>query len=158
MELNELLKQFKRIEPDKDYSRRSLNLILYSAPARKPTLVDMLFKSAEFGAAIALAGLLIFVIAGGFSSTNIPSPLQLSNLDPAMLKAEAQAIDMQIQLVNLNYNEQGGSGVSGQNESTAPVASLSKKSSGALGSSLQNASGTASSSLSVDEALQWLSK
>ncbi|MDP2598365.1 MAG: hypothetical protein Q8P49_00875, partial [Candidatus Liptonbacteria bacterium] len=86
---------------------------------------------------------------------NIPAPLQISNLDPAMLKAEAQAIDIQIQLINLSYDAVNANAPSsGENESTPSVASPKKP----VSIIVEGPIDSTSTSLSIDEALQQLSK
>ncbi len=158
MELNELLKQFKNIEPDKGFSRRSLHLILYSMPARKSTAREIFLNSVEFAAAVALSGLFIFMVVGGLSSSNIPSPLQISSLNPSTLQAEAHAIDIQIELVNLNYNLGSIAGAT-SSESTPPVAHPSNgPASIVLPNSIPASSFTPTSTFSVDQALEQLSK
>jgi len=68
---------------------------------------------------MALAGLLLLLLFGGFSALRFLSPLPQS-LDPTTLKAEAQAIDIQIQLAALSYTQS-----SSTNESTPAVSSTS---------------------------------
>ncbi|HUZ92437.1 MAG TPA: hypothetical protein VNG29_00365 [Candidatus Paceibacterota bacterium] len=159
MDLDNIFKQLKSIEPDPAFKHKSLHLILHSAPAGKPTLREIIFKSVEFGAAIALAGVLIYTAVGGFSAPG-SSPLQISNFNPASLKAEAQAVDMQIQLVNLSYDT--GS-IVGATSSAASTPSVASPASGlpVLESPVtapSSPAATVTSSVSVDQALNALSQ
>ncbi len=99
----EQLKKLQAIQADKRFTERSRAMLIGT---RRPLRVwDIILKNIELGASVALAGILIIIIFGGFSAWKFLSPLKLSNLDTTGLKAEAQAIDMQIDLTNLNYNE-----------------------------------------------------
>ncbi len=102
MELLETLKQLKKIEADKDYTTKSRSLILGE---RKTTasFLNIFLNTIEIGASFALAGVLIFVILGGLSRVEVFKPLQITALDPATIKAEAEAIDIQIKLTDVNY-------------------------------------------------------
>ena len=62
-----------------------------------------LLANIESGASLATAGLCLFLIFAGFSLWKSFSPLGISRLDLAALRAEAQAIDIQIQLAGLEY-------------------------------------------------------
>jgi hypothetical protein len=62
-----------------------------------------LARSLEMGSAVVLTGLLLFLIVGGFSIWNTFSPFKLTSLDPTSLRAEAQAIDIQIRLTDIAY-------------------------------------------------------
>jgi hypothetical protein len=105
MKPEEILKQFKLIEADRDFVKKSRRLILISGHAPRMGFLGVVFRTIELGASVALVSLAIFMILGGFSSSRVLSPLQISNLDPNSIKAEAHAIDMQIELSNLNYKE-----------------------------------------------------
>ncbi|MDO8516443.1 MAG: hypothetical protein Q7S28_04275 [bacterium] len=106
MKLLTLLKQLHTIEPDKEYVARSRAHILATPRSpRRALLIEILMHSIESGSAIALAGLVLVAVVGGVSLMNQVSPLGLSSLDPAGLKAEADAVDIQIQLTDLNYRE-----------------------------------------------------
>lgn len=153
MNLFELLKQFKSLEPDPRYTEQSKRAILATAqsfgtsiPApRRVTLAA--FHIAETAAAVVFAGLFLLLITGSMSHVG---PVQLSVLNPNGLSAEAQAIDkMQIQLENLSYEE-----------SSAPAAAVSPRSAAALAtpSSPSDVTSTPSSTLSVTDALQQLSE
>ena len=120
----------------------------------------------ETGVAVSLAVFLILVIAGQFPATSYIAPVQLSVIDPATLHAEAQAIDMQIQLANLSYQESTTT-VNESTTATAPDAAVKPKFAATMlvGSSTATstpstvlASSTQTSTMSVDEALQQLSQ
>lgn len=105
MDIFKNLQSLKAIEPRKDFTIKSRSLILGEDRPMVATIWGIILKNVEMGASLALVGLLIFMILGGFSAWNFFAPLRISNLDPASLKAEAQAVDIQIQLTNLNYAE-----------------------------------------------------
>jgi len=109
MNLEELLKKFQSIEARKSYRERSRRLIIaHTKQTKVPrlTLAQILFRGLETGSSIVLAGLLILIIAGGFSVGRFLTPFRFSSLNPEGLKAEAEAIDIQIRLSDLTYNEQ----------------------------------------------------
>jgi hypothetical protein len=172
MNLFEILKQFKNIEPDADFSATSRRAILATEPASLPmTARRTIFRIIETGVAVALTGFFVLLITGAFSGSTIePTPYEAMN--PQSLHAEAQAIDMQIQLANLNYTESESSG-----ESTAPTAAggtattttvggilpvaplaSSTPAAATLGTGTATASSTATTTVSLDQALQALSE
>lgn len=161
MDLIDTIKKLKNIEADKGFTRTSRSLILNT---RRETKLNfnfwsLLLRSIELGASLALAGLLIFMTLGGFSAWRFLSPLQITaNLDPVSLRAEAQAIDIQIQLANLNYNE-GALGLK-SGESTPASIGQSKQGEGAAAAntSPKTENSSTTNALSVDEALQKLSE
>ncbi len=159
MNLNELLKQFKYIEADREYTRKSRSLILSAKHTARVSLADIFLKNVQLAASVALAGLLIFMIVGGFSAWRMFSPLQIANLDPVGLKAEAQAIDIQIQLANLNYGEAAlapaKSGESTPAITPAPAPAPKQETSAVTAPALQD---NATSAVSIDEALDKLSQ
>jgi hypothetical protein len=104
MELLELLKQFKNIEPDAGFTKRSRNLILRER-GDQSGIFSAFKNTLEVGASLALAGLMVFVILGGLASVRFFQPFEIAALDPANIRAEADAIDIQIQLANLDYEE-----------------------------------------------------
>ncbi|MEK9180252.1 MAG: hypothetical protein AAB897_02470 [Patescibacteria group bacterium] len=104
MDLLKTLQQFKNIEPNKDFTRKSRRELLGGSNIPFGIYQNIL-RTLEVGASVALAGLLILVILGGASYIKFFEPLQITAIDPASIKAEAEAIDIQIELANLNYNE-----------------------------------------------------
>lgn len=165
MNLQDILKQFKNIEPDAAYSAHSKRSILALEPKthERWSLRRTILTVIETGAAVALTVFFVFVVLGGFGSKL--APVQYAAIDPASLHAEAQAIDMQIRLAQLNYAEPAA-------ESTAPVTSVSPSSSAsgattpttALGlmqaasSTGASATSSASSTMTLDQALKALGR
>lgn len=106
MEPIHLLKKLKEVSPDKAYTKRSRYAILETLPAAgRQTPWQMLVHSLQFGSAVALAGVLLVLVLGGFSTWRFLSPFGLASLDPGSLKAEAEAIEAQIHLANVTYND-----------------------------------------------------
>ena len=105
MKLSDVFKQFKNIQPDADFSRRSRTEILLSPQNERRTMrgVFAFLHVIETGAAVALVGFFILILTGSFSPTRSIAPIQYAVIDPAGLHAEAQAIDMQIQLADIVY-------------------------------------------------------
>jgi hypothetical protein len=164
MKISDLFAQFRRIEPDPHYTEHSKREVLASLPHEVPMRakgIMMFLRTLESGVALVLAGFFIVLAMGGFSGTKL-EPVQYAVIDPSGLQAEAQAIDIQIKLANLDYSE-----VTSTVTSTAAHAAVmmhvmtiahtasSSASSSAAGA---NGSSTASTTLTVDQALQALSQ
>jgi hypothetical protein len=170
MNIFDIFKQFKTIKPDPQFSEKSKRIILAS-PQNAPSKTGSIFvflHAIETGAAFVLVGFFVLLMTGAFSGVKYLAPVQYSVIDPAGLHAEADAIDMQIQLANVTYLE-----VTSTAESTTPSASSPEV---ALRSIIANTTGgsattttstlltddegssTSSSSISIDEALQKLSQ
>ena len=170
MKLFDLLKQLKTIEPDAQFSQRSRTEILLSPRAERKTMrgVFTFLHIIETGAAVALAGFFIFILAGSFSPTRSITPIQYAVIDPAGLHAEAQAIDMQIQLADIVYPQvtstaSAGSIIASPAALTKAFATVLGRRSTSTASASVNASGVSTSTattttLSVDQALQQLSR
>jgi hypothetical protein len=162
MELLEILKQFKTITPDPDFTTKSKRAVLAELPLENPVfgvsgIRRIIFHVIETGVAVGLAGLFIILITGGFSGSVI-SPVKFSAIDPQTLHAEAQAIDAQIDLASVNYSEPAA-----VTESTQKIAaSLNKEISVTVASSTPSSTitteATTTPSLSIDQALQALSQ
>lgn len=107
MALHDLLKNLKSIQPDAEYARRSRHHILSSRAEipRRLSFRQIILQTIQTGPVLALAVVLILLIAGGASTSRYFSPLRLTSLDPTSLRAEADAIDIQIQLTNIAYSE-----------------------------------------------------
>lgn len=101
MNSQEFIKKLKEILPSREYAENSKRTIFVAEQYPKWTFVGSLTESLSTGVAIVMAGTLLVLIMGGFSSLN---PFSLKSLDPAGLKAEAEAIDIQIRLSSLDYN------------------------------------------------------
>lgn len=108
MEILKLLEQLKRIEARPDYVRQSRYLILHKE--EKPVLSPgrFILQSLQFGSAVALASLLLIFIVGGLATWKFISPFKLTSLDPGSLRAEAEAIDIQIELTDIVYPDSRG--------------------------------------------------
>ena len=171
MNLFETLRKFKTIKPDPWYAEKSKRAILASeqnAPAMNP--FRRVLQFVETGAAVALAGFFVLLITGAFSNSTYIAPVQFSVIDAAGLHAEAQAIDMQIQLASVNYPDVASTNNGSTPEATAPAATA-KSFSAALKTATSSAStqatavaGTSTgeaattSTTSVDDALRALSE
>jgi hypothetical protein len=170
MKLFDLLKQFKNIEPNAEYSQHSRTEILLSPQSGHRTLgsVFTFLHVIETGVAVSLAGFFMFILASSFSSTRSTSPIQYAVIDPTGLHAEAQAIDMQIQLANIGYPQVTSSVATGSTVAApvalksafvaalrAQVTSTATTPAGAAG---EPASIATTTELSVDQALQQLSR
>jgi len=162
MNLFETLRQFKTIEPDSSFAEKSKRAIL-AYPQNIPPMTSP-FRSVlqfiETGAAVTLAGFFIILITGVLSDSTSIAPVQYSVIDPAGLHAEAQAIDMQIELAKVAYTEGVTTvAVSGFVASAKPATSSSLTASITAATSSISAvsSSTATStSISVDQALSQL--
>lgn len=119
MDIEHRIKDLKHLRPDAAYARRSRALIVGDfgdeMKAAPHGLWQMILNSMEFGTAVALAGALLVLVLGGFSTWQFLSPFNLASLDPAGLRVEAQAVDIQIQLTDLEFVHEAG-------ESTPAVA------------------------------------
>jgi hypothetical protein len=118
---------------------------------------------------VALAGFFILILTGSFSPTRSISPIQYAVIDPQGLHAEAQAIDMQIQLADVEYPETSTTAMTGS--AVTSTAALTKVFAAALGvqptSSVStpaantgqstSTASTTPTTLTVDQALQQLS-
>jgi len=101
MTSKEFIQKLKEILPGREYAESSKRAIFAVEQYPKWSFMGSLTESLSTGVAIVLAGALLIMVMGGFSSL---SPFNLKSLDPAGLKAEAEAIDIQIRLSNLDYN------------------------------------------------------
>jgi hypothetical protein len=171
MKLSDILKQFKNIQPDADFSRHSRAEILISPQNERRTMRDVFafLHVVETGAAVALVGFFILILTGSFSPTRSIAPVQYAVIDPAGLHAEAQAIDMQIQLADIEYPQVTTTAAATPATSAAlakafaTVLRTSKASSSAAlatspAAASTSASAASTTSLSVDQALQQLTQ
>ena len=104
MDLIKLLKQLNTIEPDLEYARRS-KLAILGLPENNPkrTAWGLILSGVRFSTGAMVTGLVIVLIFAAFSAIKFSSPTPLAALDPITLRAEAEAIDIQIQLATLGY-------------------------------------------------------
>lgn len=130
MDIHDIFKQLKTLEPDAAYVARSRESILSTKKLRISgsgfgilRIFGEVFKSAS---AIALTSIAIVVIFGGFSVWQLVKPGLLA-LDPAGLRAEAQAIDIQIQLAGVEYQESTIAEAGDVSRNKNPFALLPKK-------------------------------
>lgn len=163
MNLFELLKQFKNIEPDANFKERSKRAIM--AFPQEPAgnafhRMRGVWGMLEGAMALVLVGFFIILVTGSFPGTSSLTPVQYSVIDPQGLHAEAQAIDMQIQLTNLNYTETtplASSAGAPKNGAAHPLSAAPKTgvNPGVSGAASATTS-TATSTVSLDQALQLL--
>lgn len=102
MDLFELLKQLKKIEPNADYTRWSRMVILSTRRESGEKTLEAFLTRFRLARSLVLAGagiLAIFFMWGLVGS----GPSSLPGLDPVGLRAEAEAIDIQIKLTGLVY-------------------------------------------------------
>jgi len=168
MKLFDILKQFKNIEPDAQFTAHSKAEILMSPRPERKTIrgIFAFLHIIETSAAVVLAGLFILVLTGSFSGTPSVAPIQYSVIDPTGLHAEAEAVDMQIQLANINYPQatEAATGTSGSTVATGtPIKITAIKlpmspAASSTNTQTAGATSTSSSSISVDDALQTLSQ
>lgn len=155
MDTQNILKQLKTLEPDKGYTLRSRTEVLLSSrpelTKKQSGMLRIFGEVFQSVSAIALTSVAIIVIFGGFSVWRLVKPGLLA-LDPAGLRAEAQAIDIQIQLAGIEYQESTAAqaGVV-SNGRTSIVVSSSKSEPGAE-------EAPSSTFVSVDEALKALTE
>ncbi len=171
MKLSEILKQFKNIQPDAEFSRRSRTEILISPQGERRTLrgIFTFLHVIETGATVALVGFFILILTGSFSPTRSIAPIQYAVIDPTGLHAEAQAIDMQIQLADIEYPQVTSTATATPAASAAltkafatVLGTLKASSSAPVATSTTDASTSAPAAsttpLSVDQALQQLTQ
>ncbi len=155
MNLFETLQELKKIQPDPAFSENSRRMVLMSTPKESLSPRRVFARSLAVAGSLVMAGALIFIIVGGLSATNLAP--QFSSIDPTALRAEAQAIDTQINLLNVDYTETTASTepvVLGAIKATRRRMITSTSSLAEIGT----ASSTATSTMSVDELLQGLSQ
>jgi len=104
-DLNEIFKKIRNINPDPDYVRKSRFLILESKPLKATGFWSFVFHNLQFGSVVAVTAALVLLILGGFSVLNFLSPFRLTSLDTISLRAEADAIDLQVEIADLSYDE-----------------------------------------------------
>lgn len=155
MNLLETLQELKNVQPDPAFSENSRRMVLMSTPKEPLSPRRIFARSLAVAGSLTMAGALIFIIAGGLSATNLAP--QFSSIDPTALRAEAQAIDTQINLLNVNYTEITASTepvMLGIKKVGRPIIQSTSSSLAEIGI----ASSTATSTISVDELLQGLSQ
>ncbi|MEK7463129.1 MAG: hypothetical protein AAB621_02065 [Patescibacteria group bacterium] len=113
--IEETIKQLKKIGPSREYKAHSLRLILSSPQNIGNGFSIRFFEILKFGAALSLTGLLITIsVSDSFSRFNakLLSPVLLSSLDEEKIQKEAGQVDIKINIGEAKY----------YNESTKKVA------------------------------------
>ncbi len=171
MELFEILKQFKKITPDAARQEISKRAILAQIPnEHRPAwgIRQTLAAIFETGIAVALTVFFILIIIGKFPGQSSVAPIQLSVINPMTLKAEAQAVNIQIQLARIAYTEttstaestpQTTAAIAAKQPALAAAMSAAASSSASTATASASSSGTAASTtISIDQALRELSQ
>lgn len=174
MDTEKLLQKIKMIAPDQDYTARSRMCILaeprveQEAPAGRVFGVrQVIFGIFNSGSAIVLTAALLLLVAGGFSFLKFFAPATTAFLDPAGLRAEAQAIDIQVQLADIVYREPIVNPANLANQTTTPAMppKPSAKAPGVIQQARNEAEqlglvppATSTPKISIDEALDKLSQ
>ncbi|MDD5547801.1 MAG: hypothetical protein PHN74_02830 [Candidatus Pacebacteria bacterium] len=99
----EILTKLKLIEPDENFKRRSIAVILNAPQSTISAVSRSFFDSIKFGAALALASLLLVVVFGGISILKTLAPSALTSLNTDVLDKELKSTDIQITLSEINY-------------------------------------------------------
>ena len=105
--LTKILKIFRKIQPNKEYTLQSRREILATSKISHSisTIKIGLLDSFKFSGALMLASLLIFVIFGGLAFFNVKnlSPVMLTSFNDSKLMAESG--DFEIKLQEIEYYE-----------------------------------------------------
>lgn len=151
----ESLKKLKTIEPDSKFSRESKALILSSPSKYSYRPLTLIIRGMESSLAIALGGVLLLILLGGVSLLKFLTPSQTASLNFNNIQAEAQEINAQIKLANLNYylSSLDASSSEKKKQLSAPVVASSS-----VAGDLNAVASSASSSLNMESALEELSK
>ncbi|TSC96902.1 MAG: hypothetical protein Athens071426_358 [Parcubacteria group bacterium Athens0714_26] len=86
------------MEPDPNFARRSLALILNTPQSSTSIFSRKFFDLIKFSAALGLATLLMVVVFGGLSILKTLSPTSLTSLDTDSLNKEISNMNISIQL------------------------------------------------------------
>lgn len=106
MDLLKSLKKLNKIRPDQEYSIKSKLVVLNTQQLEPTPSAFRLFaiSSARFSTALAIVAVFIVMVIGGFSINKAGDEI-IAGLDLRSLRAEAQAIDIQIELTRVVYEE-----------------------------------------------------
>lgn len=99
------LKKLRVIKPEPDFSRRSRLLLLQEHP--RPTLTTLinLREVLKFSIALSFTAALLIITLGSLTYVKkSPLPLVVAGLDISALKAEAESLNIDISLSELEYN------------------------------------------------------
>lgn len=157
MNLFEVLKQFKDIHSDPAYRERSKQEILSHVPVEHWNPRRVVFAMFETGIAVALSVFFIIAVAGKLPNSSYVAPSQLSAMNPQTLRAEAQAVDIQIKLAQVAYTFETSTPATAPRISIIHVLHIAPTNLPAETTS-SAASTISTSSISLDEALQKLSQ
>lgn len=156
MNLFDKLKQLKLIEPDASFAERSRREILATPqpifPVGGLTPWRIFVRVFEVGVAGGLVALFILIMTSGVANSPL-TPVPFSAVNPQALHAEAQAVDIQIQLAKLAYEASRATDTAAESTAMTHTAMSAMAFSGAT----STATSTATSSLSVEDALRALS-
>lgn len=102
-----ILKKFALIEPDGSFRERSRTEILLT-PRSENSFKKVsagVFESMRLGTTLVLASVLLLILVGGFSyfKLNSAASIASSSFDFETLNREAQKIDLQIKLNEIDY-------------------------------------------------------
>lgn len=107
MELIDILKKLRAIKADSGYIKESRSFILSSGKHNEPNLAffakELAIGVFRSGWSIALTAVLLLLTMGSFSIIKVLHPVTTAVVDVAGMKAEAQAIDAQIELTGVEY-------------------------------------------------------
>lgn len=104
--IEEIIKQLKKIEPSEKYKANSLRLILSSPQNIRNEFSIKLLEIFKFGAALGLTGLIIIVSVSDSPSkfnARLLSPVLLSSLDEEKIAKEAGQVDIKITIAEAKY-------------------------------------------------------
>ncbi len=164
MEIQEILKKFKQINPDADYTKRSRSFIVQTPFVVAPPITSpwrAFMQSLQFGSAIALVGATVILIVGGFSSWRALSPFRIASLDIAALQAEAEAVNMQVELTDINYRENNKPLIANSTPASSSAIVAKKTVSSKVSEAAEQmglSPATSSESISIEEALYKLAE
>jgi len=157
MNIFERLKQLKFIRPETSFTERSRREILSTQPsltAPRMTVRQILARALEVTVAGALVALFVLVITGGVANSPL-TPVPFAAVSPTALHAEAQAIDIQIQLTKLAYQASEATATAESTPSSNAPMNVAVPAGAAVAASSTGPSAP-TSTLSVDQALQAL--
>lgn len=104
--IEEIIKQLKKIEPGEEYKNHSLRLILSSPQKQSGIFSIRIFEMIKFGAALSLTGILMIAsLSSIFPSLNarLLAPVLLSNLNEDKIANEAGQVDIKITISEAKY-------------------------------------------------------
>lgn len=104
--IEEAIKQLKKIEPSQEYKAHSLRLILSSPQNIQNKFSIRLLEIFKFGAALGLTGLIIMISVSDSPSkfnARLLSPVLLSSLDEEKITKEAKQVDIKITIAEAKY-------------------------------------------------------